>query len=754
MEQRDGYVKRVTFRSPESGYTVLTLEVKGTGEELTCVGTFPVIDEGENIRVSGEFTNHTVYGRQLNVWEFETIIPAAEDEMIRYLGSGAIKGIGLATAVKIVDRFHEDAFYVIEKQPERLADISGISAKKAQEIHDRFVEKQNIRNTVMYLQQYGISLPLALRIIERYGEDTVAILQTNPYRIAEDIPRVGFMTADAIASRMGGFEDSDFRNCACMLYVLHNALSFGHSCFPEKSLFTHMQDYVENLDEDAFDLILRNAVANGKVRTVTEVDEEGRETRYVYRSMCYSVEKTIARMLADIDEGYKGDPDLTEELLAEALFEGKESLDETQQEAVREAVCHGVFVLTGGPGTGKTTTINAILRVLAKQQRSCVLAAPTGRAAKRMAEATGREAMTIHRLLECRRIPGDSIREDGRGEFARDASNPLEADAVIIDEASMVDMFLMNSLLKAISPGMTTLILVGDANQLPSVGPGNVLRDIIGSDVFASVCLTRIFRQEEASDIVLNAHRINRGEMPVMDNKSRDFFFLARKNARDIRANLPKLVKEQLPKYVDASPYDIQVLTPMRKGDLGVESLNRLLQDTLNPPSRDKAEWVIDATLTFREGDKVIQTKNNYMLERTEINEDGISTDNADSGVFNGDIGVIESLSAEYRTMIVLFDRRYRVVYADKEVDDLELAYALTIHKSQGSEYPAVVMPLLSGPRALMSRNLLYTGVTRAIRCATILGDAETIRQMVENNEEFKRYTGLCRCIREQKTMP
>ena len=753
MEQREGYVKRITFHSPETGYTVLTLEVKGTGEELTCVGTFPVIDEGEDIRVTGEFSVHSLYGSQFTVTGFESVIPAAEDEMLRYLGSGAIKGIGIATAVKIVDRFHEESFYVIEKQHERLADISGISPKKAQEIHDRFVEKQNIRNTVMYLQQYGISLSLALRIIDRYGENTIAVLQTNPYRLAEDINRVGFMTADAIAQRMGGFQDSDYRNTACMLYVLRNALTFGHSCFPERSLLTHMQEYIENLDEDMFDRIVRNAVADKKIRTVTEEDGEGNLVRYIYLSMSREVEMHIARMLADIDEGFAGNSVATEQMIESVLAGSEAFLDIDQKRAVREAVGHGVFVLTGGPGTGKTTTINVILHVLERLGRSYLLAAPTGRAAKRMAETTGREAMTIHRLLECRGIPSEAQREDGRGLFNRDEGNPLEADVVIIDEASMVDMFLMNSLLKAISPGMTTIIIVGDANQLPSVGPGNVLRDILGSGAFASVCLTKIFRQEEASDIVLNAHRINRGEQPVLDNKSKDFFFLTKRNAREIRTTLTKLVRESLPKYVDASPYDIQVLTPMRKGDLGVESLNRLLQDVLNPASREKEEWVY-GDVTFREGDKVMQTRNNYMLERVEVTEDGYPIGKTDTGVFNGDIGVIESLSQEFRTMSVLFDHRYRVTYADREIDDLEHAYALTIHKSQGSEYPAVVMPLLSGPRALMSRNLLYTGVTRAVRCATILGDAETVRQMVANNEEFKRYTGLRRCIREQKDMP
>jgi len=749
MEQKDGYVKHVTYRNAESGYTVLTLEVKGTGEELTCVGTFPVIDEGEDIRVRGELTTHNIYGKQLSVEEYEHVPPAAEEEMLRYLGSGAIKGVGLATAIKIVDRFHEETFYVIEHQPERLADISGISAKKAEEIHDRFVEKQNVRNTVMYLQQYGVSLPLALRIIAHYGEAAIPVMQTNPYRLAEDIPRIGFQTADAIAQRMGGFADTDYRNSACLLYVLRQALANGHSCFPEKSLFNHMREYVADLDEDRFDRILRNAVADRKIRTVTEYDAAGRETRLVYTTAAYGVEGLIARMLVDIDTGYHGSG-ASAAFFTDRLNDGQSpELEESQRAAVIEAVSHGVFVLTGGPGTGKTTTINAILRVLRMMDRDFVLAAPTGRAAKRMSEATGCEAMTIHRLLECRMIPDEARQEDGRGEFARDASRPLEKDVVIIDEVSMVDMFLMNALLRAIAPGKTTLILVGDANQLPSVGPGNVLRDILGSGAFASVCLTKIFRQEEASDIVLNAHRINRGEYPILDRKEGDFFFLSRHFAREIRERLLRLVKDELPRYVKASSYDIQVLTPMRKGDLGVKSLNQLLQNTLNPPSAAKDE-LQDGDRIFRVGDKVIQTRNNYMMERLMLAEDGRTVGVADSGVFNGDIGIIRSISKDFGQMEVVFDRRFLAVYAEHDVEDLDHAYALTIHKAQGSEYPAVVMPLLSGPRALMSRNLLYTGVTRAVRCVVILGEESTVRHMVDNNEEFTRYTGLCRRIREQ----
>ena len=747
MEQRDGYVKHISFHSPETGFTVLTLSLKGTGEELICVGNFPVLDEGEDICVYGEETNHRIYGQQFTVNSYEITEPATEDEMVRYLGSGAIKGVGTALAQQIVDAFGTDTFLVIEREPERLTRLRGIGEKRAQEIHDRYVEKLSMRNTVMYLQQLGIPLSMALRIIDRYGENTIAVVKTNPYRLAEDISRIGFRTADEIAQRIGGFDDTEYRDCACLLYVLQQALSFGHACLPESSLLSHMQEYVAGIDEERLDLIIRNATIDRKIRTVTESDSDGNPVRYIYTTRCYATEQMIARMLADIDAG-RPIREISESFYCSATAELGTELDETQRRAVFEAVSHGVFILTGGPGTGKTTTINAILRVFEKQQRKVLLAAPTGRAAKRMSEATGRDAMTIHRLLECRKIDESAQGED-RGMFQRDESNPLEAEVVIVDEASMVDMFLMRSLLRAVKPGATTLILVGDANQLPSVGPGNVLRDILASEAFSSVCLTKIFRQEEASDIVLNAHRINRGECPSLDNQSRDFFFLARSDAGKIRERIVRLVRDELPKYVEATPYDIQVLTPMRKGELGVERLNKMLQDALNPPSRDKDETVI-GDVTFRVGAKVMQTRNNYMLERDEYADNGFTIIRSDTGVFNGDIGVVKSISADRSQMEVIFDRRFRVFYQDKEMEDLEHAFAMTIHKSQGSEYPAVVMPLLSGPKPLLSRNLLYTGVTRAIRCVTILGEASTVRQMVSNNEEFKRYTGLRESIRRE----
>ena len=467
MEQRDGYVKHISFHSPETGFTVLTLSLKGTGEELICVGNFPVLDEGEDICVYGEETNHRIYGQQFTVNSYEITEPATEDEMVRYLGSGAIKGVGTALAQQIVDAFGTDTFLVIEREPERLTRLRGIGEKRAQEIHDRYVEKLSMRNTVMYLQQLGIPLSMALRIIDRYGENTIAVVKTNPYRLAEDISRIGFRTADEIAQRIGGFDDTEYRDCACLLYVLQQALSFGHACLPESSLLSHMQEYVAGIDEERLDLIIRNATIDRKIRTVTESDSDGNPVRYIYTTRCYATEQMIARMLADIDAG-RPIREISESFYYSATAELGTELDETQRRAVFEAVSHGVFILTGGPGTGKTTTINAILRVFEKQQRKVLLAAPTGRAAKRMSEATGRDAMTIHRLLECRTID-ESAQGDDRGMFQRDESNPLEAEVVIIDEASMVDMFLMKSLLKAISPGMTTIIIVGDANQLPSV---------------------------------------------------------------------------------------------------------------------------------------------------------------------------------------------------------------------------------------------------------------------------------------------
>ncbi len=747
MEQREGFVEHIVYRNPDNGYSVLSISDRTSGEELTCVGNFPFLNEGEYLRVTGELTNHAVYGEQLKVVSYEIAEPQDVTAMERYLGSGAIKGVGAVMAMKIVEKFKGDTFRIIEREPERLAEIRGISVRMAQSINEQFLEKQSMRRVMLFLQQYGIGMNLALKIYQKYGDNTEQVLRDNPYRIAEDLSGIGFRTADEIAMRMGGYTDSRFRLRACILYVLQTANQSGHAYLPKTSLKRHIADFL-TADDGELDTALIDLIADRKLRTTDDItDINGNPESAIYPSIYYYVENSIARMLLDTDVEFEvSDARLDADLRSVSSGYGIE-LDGTQKAAVREAVKHGIFILTGGPGTGKTTTINAIIRVLEKQGLEVALAAPTGRAAKRMTEATDHEALTLHRLLEVTHVSDEGT--PGSAKFNRDQDNPLEVDAVIVDEMSMVDMHLMNALLKAIVPGMTRLILVGDANQLPSVGPGNVLRDLLDSRAFASVELTKIFRQAEESDIVVNAHRINRGEMPKLDNRSRDFFLMKRNDTNVIRDVMVQLVRDKIPDYVHANPYDVQVLTPMRKGELGVENLNALLQQMLNPPNSTKVEREAHGVV-FRVGDKVMQVKNNYQLEWEIRTERNTLLDNG-TGVFNGDIGTIRNINNFAEEMEIVFDENRVVYYPFSSLEDLEHAYAVTIHKSQGSEYPAVVIPLLTGPRMLFNRNLLYTGVTRASKCVIIVGSEAAVKRMVENADEQKRYTGLMKRIQEQK---
>ena len=749
MEEREGYVEHIRFHSPDTGFTVLSLSGEKPGEELTCVGSFPFLEEGEYIRVRGELTRHAMYGRQLQVESYEIIQPTDTDSMERYLGSGAIKGIGMPTALKIVAKFGEDTFRIIEREPERLAEIRGISMRIAQSVHEQFMEKQNMRRVVMYLLQVGINLNQGLKIYKKYGEETEQIVGSNPYRLAEDIPGFGFRRSDEIAQRIGGLEYSDQRFRACLMHVMRLGSQAGHAFLPKDSLFTHAKEFIPEMDLDSFDRTLTMLIIEQRLRTVTVIDEDGAEQEQIYLSVYYHTEQATARMLLDIDEGGRRVVAGIERYVEKAEASEDIELDDIQRSAVREAVERGVFVLTGGPGTGKTTTINTIIRVCEMLGRDVVLAAPTGRAAKRMTETTGHDAVTIHRLLEVTNM--DESGEAGIPRFRRNEEYPLEADVVIIDDVSMVDMHLMHSLLKAIVPGLTSLILVGDANQLPSVGPGNVLRDIMESGAFSVIRLEKIFRQAEASDIVINAHRINRGEYPDVHKKSKDFFFVQRMNAHVIRDYLVQLVKEKLPAYIGVSPLEVQVLTPMRKGELGVTGLNVLLQEALNPPSDEKPQYETRGII-FRVGDKVMQTRNNYRLE-WEVRSERNTLIDSGEGIFNGDIGVIRDINEFSKQMEIVFDDNKLVYYDFELLEDLEHAYAVTIHKAQGSEYPAVVIPILRGPRMLMNRNLLYTGVTRAVNCVLILGDEAAMRSMIDNVEEQKRYTGLRRCIQEHKRL-
>ena len=721
-----GYVDHIVFRNNDNGYTVMVMICDE--EELTCVGIFSDIAEGECIEAHGEYTDHPTYGRQFAVKSFVEKAPQDELAIERYLGSGAIKGIGIALAARIVRRFKEDTFRIIEEEPERLAEVKGISQRKAMEIADQVNEKRDLRQAMIFLQQYGISTTLAVKIYNTYGQEVYSILKENPYRMADDVDGVGFRTADEIAARVGIRTDSDFRIRSGIQYALLQASNEGNTYLPMPELTQRASALLE-IEPEYIEKHYMNLAMDRKI-IMRQVDD----VTQIYASAFFYMEANTATMLKQLDATFDV-PDIEiEARLRQIEKQTKMDLDEHQVEAVKEAVRNGVLVITGGPGTGKTTTINTIIKYFESEGMDIFLAAPTGRAAKRMSETTGFEARTIHRMLE---LNGGV---EGNAGFERNEQNPLETDVIIIDEMSMVDISLMHSLLKAIVAG-TRLILVGDVNQLPSVGPGNVLKDIIDSKLFHTVMLTKIFRQASTSDIIVNAHKINRGEPVELDNKSMDFFFLKRYDADKIINVTLQLILQKLPKFVGASMMDIQVLTPMRKGLLGVERLNTVLQMYLNPPDKRKKEKEHGTTL-FREGDKVMQIKNNYLLEWEIRSKYGLCIDKG-TGVFNGDTGIIEEINDFTETVTVCFDEGRMVEYPFKLLEELELAYAVTIHKSQGSEYPAVVIPLLTGPRMLMNRNLLYTAVTRAKKCVTIVGNDTTFEQMIANNSQLKRYSGL-----------
>lgn len=732
VESLAGYVEHIIYRNADNGYTVLNL-VSGE-DEIICVGIFSAIAEGENIEAQGEYTEHPTYGQQFKVTSFEEKAPEDEEAIERYLGSGAIKGIGLAMAARIVRRFKEDTFRIIEEEPERLAEIKGISNRKAMEIASQVNEKRDLRQAMIFLQQYGITMNLAVKVYQAYGQDVYGIIRENPYRLADDIDGVGFRTADEIAAQVGIRMDSDFRVRSGILYTLLQASGEGHTYLPETELTPRASKLLnvtaEQVEKQYMDLAIERKIILKQMEDQTQI----------YAASFYYMEANTATMLKRLNVSYDVSDAEIEQRIRGIEKKSGMTLDEHQVTAVKEAVRNGLLVITGGPGTGKTTTINTIIRYFELEGLEIFLAAPTGRAAKRMSETTGFEARTVHRMLE---LNGGA---EGSGGFERDESNPLEADVIIVDEMSMVDISLMYSLLKAISVG-TRLILVGDVNQLPSVGPGSVLRDIIQSHACNVVMLTKIFRQASTSDIIVNAHKINHGEEVILDNKSMDFFFLKRYDADVIINVVLQLIKQKLPKFVDATPYDIQVLTPMRKGLLGVERLNGILQRYMNPPANDKVEKEYGSTV-FREGDKVMQTKNNYQLAWEIRTKFGLTVDKG-LGIFNGDMGIIRQINDFAEQMIIEFDEGRMVEYPYKLLDELELAYAITIHKSQGSEYPAVVIPLLGGPMMLMNRNLLYTAVTRARKCVTLVGNEVTFQQMIRNTSQQKRYSGLCDRLKE-----
>ena len=733
MATVNGYVEKIKFRNEENGYSILS--VNSDGEEYVLVGTFPYISEGDFIEASGRSVEHPVYGDQIQVETYELKAPEDSASMERYLGSGAVKGVGTALAARIVRRFKADTFRIIEEEPERLAEVKGISEKMAMSISEQMEAKKDLRQAMMFLQEYGISMNLALKIYNEYGPRLYGIIKENPYKLADDIQGVGFKMADEIAQRVGIFTDSDFRIRSGIFYTLLQSVANGHTYLPKEELFAGASELLhvapESMEKHLVDLQMEKKIV-----------VKGQE---IYAAQYYYMELNAARMLHDLNlRGSEPEGEIRKKLERICAEEQIEP-DELQIQAVIEAVNSGLLIITGGPGTGKTTTINTIIRYFEQEEMEILLAAPTGRAAKRMTEATGYEARTVHRLLELTGIPDDSGTSSGM-HFERNEENPLDADAIIIDETSMVDIYLMHALLRAVNPG-TRLILVGDVNQLPSVGPGNVLRDLIASGCFNVVRLTRIFRQAAESDIIVNAHRINGGEQIPMGKPSRDFLFIRRENPDAIISAMITLIREKLPGYVHADPFEIQIMTPMRKGALGVERLNSILQEYLNPKSPDKAERESGGVI-YRVGDKVMQIKNNYQIEWEIRNRYGIPVDGG-TGVFNGDIGRIRSINTFAEHLTVEFDEGKMVDYSFRQLEELELAYAITIHKSQGSEYPAVVVPVHSGPRMLMTRNLIYTAVTRARSCVCLVGIPETFQAMVNNEMEQRRYTGLKARLKE-----
>ena len=740
MLETEGYVERITFRNEDNGYTVLYLANPSNSEdEVCCVGYFSFVSEGEYLIVKGREVVHKNYGPQIQVESYEEKQPDNKISIEKYLASGAIKGIGSVLSAKIVKKFGTDTFRIIEEEPERLAEIKGVSIKMAINIAEQFLAKKQMRQAVIFLQGYGITMNMAVKIYKFYKDDLYEVLKKNPYRLAQDISGIGFKTADEIAMKAGFYKDSQFRIQSGILYTLQQSGTNGHCYLPEEEL-ANLASEVLMLDREVVLKEIKSLSMNKEIM-IQEIADE----RRLYTSRLYYMELSCARMLLDLNIPFPADEKELEKQVGNIGNKQNIVLDDMQKRAACQAAKNGVMIITGGPGTGKTTTINTILNLLESEGLDILLAAPTGRAAKRMSETSGREAQTIHRLLE---VNGSADNNKNDMHFERNELKPLEADAVIVDEFSMVDIYLLYALLKALVPG-TRLIIAGDINQLPSVGPGNVLKDMIQSGFCNVVKLNHIFRQAAESEIVTNAHKINAGVQISLDNKNMDFFHLERDNPQDVINVIIQLVMKNLPPYVGASTYDIQVLAPMRKGVLGVENLNKVLQSYMNMESLDKREREFHGTL-FRENDKVMQIKNNYQIKWVKKNKYGDIYEEG-MGVFNGDMGIIKRILDIEESVVVEFEEGKLASYGFSDMDEIELAYAVTIHKSQGSEYPAVVIPILGGPKMLLNRNLLYTAVTRAKKCVTLVGKKSVIYQMIKNINEQKRYSGLCQRIVEME---
>lgn len=737
-EQIEGYVDSITFRNEENGYTVFSLSSKY--DIITCVGIIAIIYSGQYIVADGSFVNHPIYGEQFSITSFVTREPHSREAFLKFISSGAVAGIRKKNGTKIADRFGDDSYRIMLEEPETLAkEIKGISLSQAYEFQRILVDNKQINDAVLYLQKFGIGTNLSKKIYNRYKETLYSIVEKNPYRLAEDIKNVGFKTADDIARRMGIELDSEYRIRAALVYSLEKASEEGHTYLPMEELWEKTEKLLESHFPN-LEVILTDLAVEGKVL----LKQQSNGSVFVYLPAFYFLEERLAYMMVDLSKGkHTSDPDRIDTGIEKIGAETGISLDEDQVVAVHKAMTSGLLIITGGPGTGKTTIINTMIRLFIEGGKEIKLTAPTGRAAKRMSEACGYEAQTIHRLLgygpTFAGSDKDTLHDEGKMAFEYNADNPLEADIIIVDEMSMVDLRLMNALVSAVRPS-TQLILVGDEDQLPSVGAGRVLGDIMDSGAFPLVRLNKVFRQAAESDIILNAHKINKGEDVDLSKSSRDFLFIKRDNPDKIISAMYTLLTDKLPGYVDARPDEIQILTPSRVSKIGVDSLNTIMQSLINPPKSGKQEKKYK-NLIFREGDKVMQIKNDYQLEWVKINGKGIRE--SGMGAFNGDTGIIMEINAFAEMVRVLFDDGREACYDFGDLDQLELAYAITIHKAQGSEYPAVIIPMFPVPKMLMNRKLLYTAVTRARKCVCLVGLEECFRQMENSVYELKRYSSL-----------
>ena len=729
MDEIEVFADETVFRNDDNGYTVLV--VKSGKVRVSAVGIMPPIAPGEKLKITGDWVEHPIYGKQIKVSHCEIEKPTTLSGIEKYLSSGMIRGIGPATAKLLIKAFGEETLDVLYSDPEKLLDVPGIGPKRAKMIMESYAEQAQQREAMVFLQSYGVTPSLAVKIFKQYGENVKQVIRQNPYRLVEDIEGIGFKTADRIAASLGIEPDSEHRLSAGVKHTLQEATNgTGHCYLPREVLSMHAQHLLGN-DMELIEHTIDSMILARRLIAQMLPGEDDEQIVAVYLPQTYHAEVDVARRLREMIDAMPGTmaTDLSAQIDELERIEGV-TFHPQQRQAIETAVSSGMTVITGGPGTGKTTIIKCIIKLLSVSGE-IALAAPTGRAAKRMSEACGMEAKTLHRLLE---YGGEE------GDFARGQDNPLEMDTLIIDEMSMVDIFLMRSVLHALVPGMR-LIMVGDSDQLPSVGAGNVLSDILASKAIPSVELTEIFRQDEKSMIVYNAHRINHGEAPRLNAKGSDFFFERAASPTDAAAKIVQLCAQRLPKFLNLDPVkQMQVLSPTKKGECGVWMLNQMLQSQFNPAASHKQERVRGDT-TFREGDKVMQTRNNYQLK---WKKEGVFAWEEGQGVFNGDIGFVTSIDVQERTVEVTFDDERIATYEGGDIDDLELAYCISVHKSQGSEFPVVVMPAVGGPPMLLTRNLLYTAVTRARRMVMIVGREAAIDQMIANVNTRKRFSALC----------